>query len=188
VLTDPYTAKSGLTPPRLKPDIVTVSHEAGDEITRRGAPADTLNVDAPGEYEYRGVFLWGMETRTATSQRNLVFLIQIDDLNVAHLGDLGHELTDAQLERLSRVDVLLVPVGGSPALTASAARRVVSQIEPKVVIPMHYRIPGLRGSAAPLAEFQKEFGVKNVQEQETYRVRSRDLTGEEMLTIVLRRP
>jgi hypothetical protein len=77
VLTDPYAAKSGLTPPRLTPDVVTLSHEAGDEITLSGVRGDTVfTVSDPGEFEYRGVFLWGIPTKTAEGERNLLFLIQ----------------------------------------------------------------------------------------------------------------
>jgi L-ascorbate metabolism protein UlaG (beta-lactamase superfamily) len=73
--------------------------------------------------------------------RNTVFVIHIDDMAFAHLGDLGHELTSAQIEDIGDIDVLFVPVGGNESLNASEAVAVIAQLEPRIVIPMHYAGP-----------------------------------------------
>lgn len=188
ILTDPYTAQIGLTPPRLTPDIVTRSHDAGDDITLANVSEDVFRVDSPGEYEVRGAFIRTLTTATTTGDQNLVTFIQTDGLNLVHLGDLGHTLSDDQLEQLSRIDLLFVPVGGKPALDAERAVKVIGQIEPKLVIPMHYHLKGLRKPSAPLAEFLKELGGKKPDEQTSLRIKPRDLTGEEMVTVILNRP
>jgi len=188
ILTDPYTTKCGLTPPRVTPDIVTISHVHGEEITAKNVKKETFLVEHLGEYEYHGAFIWGIPTETRKGEQNNAFLIQLDQMNLAHLGDLGHELADAQLEQFNRVDILLIPVGGGDALDAALAAKVIGQIEPKMVIPMHYKIPGFRGDAAPINAFKKELGATSVSEQDRIRVRQRDLTGEEMQIVILRRP
>lgn len=188
ILTDPYTAKIGLTPPRLTPDIVTRSHDAGDAISLANVSEDVFRVETPGEYEVKGAFIRTLSTATTTGEQNLAVFIQTDGLNIVHLGDLGHTLSDDQLDQLSRVDVLFVPVGGKPALDADLAVKVIGQIEPKMVVPMHYHLKGMKQASAPLAEFLKALGGKKPDEQSSLRIKPRDLTGEEMVTVVLNRP
>jgi L-ascorbate metabolism protein UlaG (beta-lactamase superfamily) len=98
------------------------------------------------------------------------------------------ELSEEQLERLNRVDILLVPVGGKPGLSPEQAGVVIKQIEPKMVVPMSYATKGLKRRLAPVADFQKEVGARSVQEQDKLRIKKRDLTGEEMLFVILKRP
>jgi L-ascorbate metabolism protein UlaG (beta-lactamase superfamily) len=91
--------------------------------------------------------------------RNTVYLIEIDDVRVCHLGDLGHALDDAEAEAISSPDVLLVPVGGHTAINAAQAAEIVRQLEPRYVVPMHYAIPGLKLELDPLDRFLKEMAV-----------------------------
>ena len=95
----------------------------------------------------------------AKKGRNTVYLIEIDDVRVCHLGDLGHSLDDTQAETLSSADVLLVPVGGHSAINAAQAAEVVRQLEPRYVVPMHYAIPGLKLQLDPIDRFLKEIGL-----------------------------
>jgi L-ascorbate metabolism protein UlaG (beta-lactamase superfamily) len=101
----------------------------------------------------------------AKQGRNTVYLIDIDDVRVCHLGDLGHRLDDADAETVSSVDVLLVPVGGRTAINAAQAADVVRQLEPRFVIPMHYAIPGLKVELDPVERFLKEMAVASVEPQ-----------------------
>ena len=153
VVTDPYGRDTGLKLPRLTAEIVTVSHdhfdhnfiEAVSGTAKRSRP---LVVAAPGEYEAEGVSIYGFpswhdETLGAERGKNTVFAIYIDGVRVAHLGDLGHILTDKQVEAVGKVDVLLLPVGGMYTIGVKEAMKVIKSLSPSVVVPMHYKIPGL---------------------------------------------
>ena len=78
--------------------------------------------------------------------KNIMYLIEADDISVCHLGDIGHVLTTQQVEDLEPVDILLLPVGGQTTINATQAAEVVRQLEPKIVIPMHYKTPDLKMS------------------------------------------
>ena len=169
VVTDPYPPAIGLKLSRLDADLVTVSHEHENhnytQIVR-----DAYEIRGPGEYEVAGVSVIGVPTyhdaeKGAKHGRNTVYLIEIDDVRVCHLGDLGHKLDDAEAEAISSPDVLLVPVGGYTAINAVQAAEVVRQLEPRFVVPMHYAIPGLRLQLDSLDRFLKEMAVTSSEPQ-----------------------
>ncbi len=124
----------------------------------------------PGEYEISGVLIIGMTTfhdREGGKKRgkNTVYLMEVDEVSVCHLGDLGHVLTTEQVEEIDNVDVLLLPVGGVSTINAPMAAEVVRQLEPKAVVPMHYKTEALKRELDPVGRFLKEMGVKEVDSQ-----------------------
>jgi L-ascorbate metabolism protein UlaG (beta-lactamase superfamily) len=170
VVTDPYPPAIGLKLARMDADLVTVSHAHENhnftQVVRDGA----YEIHGPGEYEVAGVSVIGVPTfhdadKGATHGRNTVYLIEIDDMRVCHLGDLGHKLDDAEAEAIASPDVLLVPVGGRTAMNAAQAAEVVRQLEPRYVVPMHYAIPGLKLELDTIDRFLKEMGVTTAEAQ-----------------------
>src|SRR5260370_7628194 len=122
------------------------------------AVREPYEIRGPGEYEVAGVSVIGVPTyhdaeKGAKHGRNTVYLIEIDDIRVCHLGDLGHSLDDAEAETLSSADVLLVPVGGRSTISATQAAEVVRPLAPPYVVPMHYAIPGFKPPLAPPPPF-----------------------------------
>ncbi|MGH2594011.1 MAG: MBL fold metallo-hydrolase [Anaerolineae bacterium] len=198
VVTDPYGKELGLTLPRVRADIVTVSRDVDDHNYVKGVKGDFKVLSGPGEYEVSSVFVTGLELSDrkaagsksargsgAASARNTVFLIEFDDLTVCHLGDLDHVPTQAMVEEsLSSVDVLLIPVGGGESLNASQAAEVVSLLEPHVVIPMHYKSKGSNLKLDPASKFLKEMGLDKVDEQEVLKL-DRGGLPEETLVVLL---
>ena len=89
-----------------------------------------------------------------------MFLIQIEDVSICHLGDLGHVPTAEQIEQVSDADILMVPVGGGPTIGAQAAVEIISLIQPKIVMPMHYKTDVVTMDLEPADRFLKEMGVK----------------------------
>jgi L-ascorbate metabolism protein UlaG (beta-lactamase superfamily) len=169
VVTDPYPPSIGLKLQRLDGDLVTVSHEHENHNYTQ-VMRDAYEIRGPGEYEVAGVSVIGVPTfhdaeKGAKHGRNTVYLIEIDDVRVCHLGDLGHRLDDAEAEAISAPDVLLVPVGGHTAINAAQAAEVVRQLEPRFVVPMHYAIPGLKLQLDPLDRFLKEMAVTSAEPQ-----------------------
>jgi L-ascorbate metabolism protein UlaG (beta-lactamase superfamily) len=169
VVTDPYPPSIVLKLQRLDADLVTVSHEHENHNYTQ-VMRDAYEIRGPGEYEVAGVSVIGVPTfhdaeKGAKHGRNTVYLIEIDDVRVCHLGDLGHRLDDAEAEAIASPDVLLVPVGGHTAINAAQAAEVVRQLEPRFVVPMHYAIPGLKLQLDPLDRFLKEMAVTSAEPQ-----------------------
>jgi L-ascorbate metabolism protein UlaG (beta-lactamase superfamily) len=163
IVTDPYDKSLGLSLPSLKADIVTVSHESPHHSHTAGVKGGPMIIDGPGEYEINDVFVTGVDISAAknakTSIRNNVFVIYLEDIAICHLGDLSHVPTQKQVEDMGNIDVLLVPAGGQNALKAAQAAEVISLIEPYIVIPMHYNLPGLTLKLDPVSKFLKELGI-----------------------------
>ncbi len=170
VLTDPYSPDLGYSLGKPAARIVTVSHQHPGHSYVQGIGGEPKVITGPGEYEISGVLIIGMATfhdREEGKKRgkNTAYLIEVDEVTVCHLGDLGHVLTTKQVEEMENVDVLLLPVGGVSTIDASMAAEVVRQLEPKVVVPMHYKTEALSWELEPVDRFLKETGVKEVKSQ-----------------------
>lgn len=194
VVTDPYDEKCGKFPKDVTVDIVTVSHDHFDHNATKLLNSSFI-VKGPGEYEVKGVSVVGVHTwhdeKNGTERgANTVYVIEIDGLRVAHLGDLGHKLSQEQLDEMGPIDVVLVPVGGVYTVDAKTAAEVVRQVDPWVVVPMHYRQEGLDkatfGGLLGVGEFLKEMGKSEVQPVAKYII-SADKLPSEMQVVVLER-
>jgi L-ascorbate metabolism protein UlaG (beta-lactamase superfamily) len=190
IVTDPYEKTIGYTMPRLRADIVTVSHDSPGHMGVAAVKGDPKVLSRAGEYEVKGIFISGVQTwRKAgasgeAKEENVVFVFEFADLTVCHLGDLSQVLTQAQVEALPSIDVLIVPVGGGTALNADEAAEVISLVEPSIVIPMHYQTPLEVLKLDPLSKFLKEMGVTEHAPQESLRVTKADLPEETQVTVL----
>ena len=165
VITDPYPPSLGYSLGKPTADIVCVSHQHPGHSYVEGIAGEPKLVTGPGEYEISGVLIIGITTfhdqeRGSKRGKNTAYLMQIDEVSVCHLGDLGHVLTAEHVEELGNVDVLLLPVGGVSTINATMAAEVVRRLEPKVVIPMHYQTEVLNRTLEPVDRFLKEIGAK----------------------------
>lgn len=174
VVTDPFDKSVGFSMPSVAADVVTVSHQHADHdfvsgiagTPKREKPWLVLN---PGEYEISGITVFGYKTYHDSSEgkdrgNNTVFQIVMDGINIVHLGDLGHQLSDSFIEALGTVDVLMCPVGGVFTLDPAEASEIIQSIEPSYVLPMHYKTEKHASSfqdMKSLEDFQKVFGVKS---------------------------
>lgn len=167
VITDPYDPNStGLKLPKLTADVVTVSHGHGDHNNSSSIEGTPYIISGPGEYEVKGINVVGVGTfhddkNGAERGKNTVYNITLDDINILHLGDIGHNLSTEQLEEVGNVDILLVPVGGVYTIEASTAAKIAAELEAKIIIPMHYLVPGLKYELEPVDKFLKEMGKEN---------------------------
>ena len=170
VITDPYSPDLGYSLGKPTADIVTVSHQHLGHSYVQGIGGEPRLVTGPGEYEISGILIIGIATFHDAEGgkergRNTVYLMEVDEVSVCHLGDLGHVLTAEQVEELGSVDVLLLPVGGVSTINAPMAAEVVRQLEPKAVVPMHYKTPALSWELQPVERFLKEIGIKDINPQ-----------------------
>jgi L-ascorbate metabolism protein UlaG (beta-lactamase superfamily) len=173
VVTDPFSDTLGLAVPKLKAEVVTISHDEPGHNNLEMIKGEPYVLSGPGEYEIGGLFVTGLamhNTQAARPRRNVAYLIEMDGLNVLHLGDLDHVPEQSVVESIGEVNVLLIPVGGGKGLKASEAAEVVALVEPHFVVPMHYALPGLAVDLDPVDRFLKAMGVTNPQETEILRV------------------
>ena len=189
VVTDPFDKKIGLKAPSFEADIVTVSHDHYDHNNVKALRGNPFVINMAGEYDVGGVAIQGVSSfhdndKGKNRGVNIIYKINIDDINVAHLGDLGHELSEKQLESLIGIDILFVPVGGKYTLDAKRAVEVIKQIEPRIVISMHYKVPNLKIDIEGVDKFIKELGIKPTKE-ERLKISKKDLPQEDMELVIL---
>ncbi|OPY31982.1 MAG: metal-dependent hydrolase [Methanomassiliicoccales archaeon PtaU1.Bin124] len=159
VVTDPHDGKSiGIKTPVVKADIVLVSHEHFDHNCTRIVKGDFHIIREPGERWDKGVHIFGLSAfhdaeGGARRGRDILFRFIMDDITFLHCGDLGHILTQEQVDKLGPIDVLFVPVGGVFTIDADAAIKLIEMVRPKVAVPMHFRIGGLSISVHTVDEF-----------------------------------
>lgn len=173
VVTDPYASDVvGLKfPKNVEANILTVSHDHPDHNDVRAVAGAPYIVRGPGEYEINGVSVIGIATYHDAQNgelrgKNTAYRIEIDGVRIAHLGDVGHTLSSAQLDILDGIDILFVPVGGEMTADAKIAAAIVADMEPKIVIPMHYATDklssDLSAKLAPVSVFLKEIGKEGI--------------------------
>lgn len=164
VVTDPYdSAYTGLKKLKLAADFVTVSHDHQDHNATDQVEGNPIVMWGPGEYEVKQVRVNGVRSFHDEKQgkergRNTIFTFIADNMRVCHLGDLGHALTNDQIEAIGEVDVLLIPVGGVYTIGPADAVELIAQLEPKIVVPMHFKIPGLVFDLGTVESFFKAYG------------------------------
>lgn len=173
VVTDPFdSAMVGLKFPPTEADIITISHHHKDHDQVGEVSGVRKVVDGPGEYEIAGVSILGFESfhdDKGGSERgkNVIYVIEMDGVRLCHLGDLGHNLTDEQINALGDIDVLFIPVGGTYTIDTKVAKDLTLAIEAKITIPMHYNTDNINkqnfGMLSPVSEFlsQVELKVEN---------------------------
>ncbi|MDO8577228.1 MAG: MBL fold metallo-hydrolase [Candidatus Daviesbacteria bacterium] len=188
VIIDPYDPSfTGLKLPRdLQSDVVLTTHDHQDH-NFTSAP---MVFNKPGEYEVSGVVITGIKSfhdniEGAERGMNTIFHLLFDNLDIVHLGDLGQSrLTEEQVAQIGQTDILLVPVGSVYTIDAKVASEIVSQLEPKIIIPMHYKIEGLKFEIEGVENFLKEMGAENVVPQPKLSI-SKEKLPEEPQVVVL---
>lgn len=194
VVTDPFDPDMvGLKFPKIEADIITVSHDHHDHNFIRIVSGNPIIIDGPGEYEVKGADIIGInsyhdEKEGSERGRNVVYLMKIDGISVVHLGDLGHKLDDRQRESLNGVDILLIPVGAIYTIDAATATQVISQLEPSIIIPMHYHTSSLNqqifGKLTGVDVFLKEMGKEGITPQPKLNI-TKDKLPSETTVVVL---
>ncbi len=171
IITDPY--KPGCygggikyNPITEEADIVTISHEHDDhnETNIKGNPVFIRGSD---KREIKGIRISGHEVYHDKSSgkergRDVIFNMEIDGINVVHLGDIGHIISQSDAEKIGRVDILLIPVGGYFTIDSKEAEAIINLLNPKVVIPMHFKTSKCDFPIAPVEEFTKDKQIKKI--------------------------
>jgi L-ascorbate metabolism protein UlaG (beta-lactamase superfamily) len=169
VVTDPFPESLGLKPDTRLATVVTVSNTHLNHSNWQGVSGDPRVFNAPGEYEYSGISVRGVMTPLSEGmkqeQRNVAYSMEIEGVNLCHLGDLTEPLTTRHINELSPVDVLLLPTGGGCTLAVDRIVQTMRDLDPKVVIPMHYRIPNISVELESVDVFLRLMGSGETQAQ-----------------------
>jgi len=165
VITDPYCPGPGYSLGKPEADIVTLSHFHPGHSYVEGIASDPKQIKGPGEYEKEGTFITGIATfhddkKGEIKGKNTIYLIEIDDMVLCHLGDLGHPLTPQLVEELGVIDILFLPVGEMSTISLDIAVEIVGQLNPRIVTPMHYKIDILDTDLQPVDKFLQKMGIR----------------------------
>lgn len=191
VIIDPFDPDyTGLKLPKdMSSDVVLISHNHKDH----NFTSHSMVFDKPGEYEVGGVVITGISSfhdNSGGSERgvNNIYHLLFDGLDIVHLGDLGQsKLTEEQIAEIGQTDILMIPVGSVYTIDAEAASDIVSQLEPKIIIPMHYKIEGLKFELDGVDKFLKQMGAEGAVAQPKL-VISKDKLPEESQVVLLVKP
>ncbi len=167
IITDPFQPDLGSLGNQTA-DAVTISHWHPSHSYYQGIKGEPRLVRGPGEYEIAGVLMLGLNTfhdsvKGQTRGKNTVYLMEVDGVDICHLGDIGHILGDEAIEQMGNIDILMVPVGGVSTIGPPMAAEIIRKVEPKIVIPMHYRTPASKKDLEPIENFLKEMGITQVE-------------------------
>ncbi len=189
IIVDPFNAASGYSTRFGEADVVTVSHDHDAHNNTDAVPGQRLVIKGPGEFEVAGVLITGVRTyhdahRGADRGNNTAFVFEMDEVRICHLGDLGHIPTPDQVAALNGADVLLLPVGGHTTIDGAAAAEVISLLEPRLAVPMHYRTEVSKGDLDPLEVFLRQIGASAPQPLAKLTVTKTSLPLEATVTVL----
>ena len=174
LLIDPFFEDFKKQPSSLEANILLLSQEK----TASGVKGSPFLIQRPGEYEIKGVFIQGIE-----AGENTLYLIESEGITLCHLNSFAkRELDSELLEKMGNIDILMVPVGG--ALGPEGAADIVSQIEPKIVIPMEYQIPNLKTKRGKLKDFLKVLGIEKAEALKKLKIKRKKLPEETKVLIL----
>ncbi len=191
---DPFDPKAtGLKNIRPKADVVLITHKQHDDHNNIDLVKDhRLVVETPGEYDVSGTMIKGIHSFHDNKQgkefgSNIIYIIEIEGVRIAHMGDLGQkELTETQVRQLEKIDILLIPVGGNSTIDGKTASTIVNEIEPSIVIPMHFKVPGLKMKMDGVESFAKEMGTKPDAEDCKFTIKKKDISEEDIKVVILK--
>ncbi len=180
IIIDQFDKTVGLKTPTFSPDILLLTHKA-DFPTIKG---DFFIINGPGEYEIKEIFIQGVNSQ---EKENTIYTIEAEDIKMCHLGKVNQtELTEKQIEKIGEVDILFIPVGGASTIEPEESLKIIHQVEPKIIIPMSYHLPGLKVKLASLDKFLKAFGQKTIEPLDKLVIKNKDLREEKMNVMVLK--
>lgn len=192
VITDPFSPEIGLKMPTVQADVLLISHDHSDHNYSQRVKGNPFLIKEPGEYEIKDVFFQAILSFHDHCQgkergENLIFTIEAQNLRLCHLGDFGQKsLSEEQLEKIGEVDILFIPVGGIYTINGREAKEIVAQLEPKIVIPMHYFLPKLKIKLEKVEDFLKAMGQEKKEPIKKLKIEKKNLPQQETEIVLLK--
>lgn len=188
VIIDPYAPDSGLHPFRSRADTIALSNPASKHMSHlAGIQGSSQVINTPGEFNIHDMTLHALGWRSTDGNERNLQRWQIEGMVLLHLGALERDLTTGELQELEKtdIDILFLPIGGGESLSTSQALKLLTTIEPKVVIPIHFQLPKLKHKLETVERFSKEMGVSASERQPKLVMKAAKLPQEEMATVIL---
>lgn len=185
---DPYSTSLGISPFRAKAELVALSNPLDPAMSNiSGIQGTPLVIDTPGEYSFREYSLHSIGWNDAEGNERNLQRWMVEDMVILHIGSLNRDLNEQELRELERVDidVFLVPVGGGDGLSLAQAMKMITTIEPRIVVPIHYSLPGLKEKLDTLKSFTQEMGITAPAPEKKVILKKNKLPQEDMQTIIL---
>jgi len=177
IIIDPPTKESGLRGPKLEADIL-LSTNTKNKISNNSY----FLIDGPGEYDIKDVYIQGFSSNNGA----FIYTLETEGIKICHLGKINQsELSSELVGLLGEIDLLFIPIGGGDSLEAKTAVKIMAQIEPKIIIPMNYKIAGLKEKLESIEGFLKLLGIKNLEKMPKLTIKEKDLPKEEVKVIAL---
>ncbi len=189
-MTDPYGSDTGLRFPRtLAPEVVALSHQDKKRFPLDAFANTPFVISDPGEYEVSGMFAYAMAVpgENKQSPHGLMYRFEVEGISIGFLGGVNRPLTDEELGQLDNIDILLIPVGGGMLLTPKQAVDTIQKVEPRIVIPLHYHIDGVKEKLGTVDAFLKELGASKRENVTKLKINKKDLPAEDLVVMVLER-
>ncbi len=184
ILTDPLAKETGLRAPKNDADILLLTYDQKPET------GESFVISGPGEYDIKEVYIEGIPAKTKADKKGMgqttIYTIEAEGIKICNLGVLGQaDFSSKDFEAIGDVDILMLPIGGGTAMDAKEAINIMSQIEPKITIPMYYKIPGLKMDLEGIDKFAKSLGIKTPESLPKLSIKKKDLPEGEAKIIIL---
>ncbi len=190
IFLDPFSKEIGLRPPQGQADLILVSHDHHDHNNVSALKGNPRVLDIPGEYSTFGVNIIGInsfhDNKSGEERgKNTIFILESEEIRVCHLGDLGSDLTEKQLEEINGVNILMIPIGGKYTIDGEKAVDIIKKIEPNIIIPMHYKIKGSNIDIDDEKKFCSEIGNCPREKMAKISLKKKDLEEKSMEVILM---
>ncbi len=191
IIIDPFSPEyTGFKMPSLTADILLVTHQHLDHNNVKAIKGLPFLIEGPGEYEVGGISIQGIPaSHGSIGEEDLgeitIYTIEAEGLRLCHLSDLNqNELTSEQVETIGDIDILMIPIGGTYTIDGVGASKIINQIEPKIVIPMHYKLPGAKANLKDIESFFKVMGQENIEAQPSLKIKKQGLPAETKIVVL----
>jgi len=188
IFIDPFDKKLGLRPPQGQADLVLVTHDHWDHNNAEALKGEPAVINIPGEYSVKGVNVVGIVSSHGAVENpvaNTIYILESEDLRICHLGDLGMDLSEKQLEEINGADILMIPIGGKYTLDHKKAIDLIKKIEPAIAIPMHYKMNGSSIDIMDEKKFCNEIGNCSKDRPSKINIKKKDLEEKRMEVILM---
>lgn len=189
IITDPCHPDLGYRLGEPEADIVTISHSHPGHSYIEGVANDPRQIRIPGEYEIGGTVITGVASfhdnrKGEVRGKNTIYVIEMDGVTLCHLGDLGHPLESHLIEELGDIGVLFLPVGEVSTIPIDTAMEIVRQLEPPIVVPMHYKTEAFTGNLSPVSKFLDTMRIKDLEARPKLSITSSSLLGSTQIVVL----
>jgi hypothetical protein len=176
VVVNPYNEKMGLKLPNLKGDIAIITGVADGHDNIKAVNGDPYTIDWPGEYEVKEIAITALQP---PNRKGFLFTLVAENMKIAYIERVGKELNEELVDKIGDVDVLLLAVGGEEVMKPETAHKVIEEIEPRAIIPMHFAVKGATAKIGEVEPFWKLVGASNIEAREKYSIQNRNSLKED---------